>query len=422
MEDRERLQFEIENRKLDLESEKTRLDYRKFVLGSVFVAIAIAAIPPLFQLATAALEYVKSEAALKADQQNKAAERTAKQAEFRELYIKEFLSNALNQDVELRIRFAEYFSHVSTDTVRDDWVRYRDNLLNARNAIREDIDKLEEAWWAVAQTPRSFGNPEQERLERILAWKYKEVGYVERNRSVTANPRIAATETSSQQVVTNRTPSTVEYESLYRAATINQDARPLVQRIVDKMESGKLRYLHVAQETKVPWYVIAILHHMENSLRFDQHLLTGDPLSDRTVREPKGRPKEGVPPFTWEQSAIDAWKYILSDRDWGTRSVGATLMFFERLNGLGYRIHGVPSPYLWTATNVYIQGKMVAAGVFSPEFRSAQIGVVALLKTFEERGTFEATFETEDGSILSRQGIVLSPALRRPLPEAAPKK
>jgi hypothetical protein len=71
---------EIDKQKLELEYYKARLDYRKFVLGSVFVAIAIAAIPPPFQLATAVLEYVKSGQQLRIDQANKDAERQAKQA------------------------------------------------------------------------------------------------------------------------------------------------------------------------------------------------------------------------------------------------------------------------------------------------------------------------------------------------------
>ena len=83
--------LELEREKLKLDRYKAQLDYKKFVLGSVFVALAIAAIPPLFQLATAALEYVKS-----------SAERQAKQQVFRDDYIKEFVGNALNQDIELR--------------------------------------------------------------------------------------------------------------------------------------------------------------------------------------------------------------------------------------------------------------------------------------------------------------------------------
>lgn len=100
--------LKIEREKLDLERYRAQLDYRKFVLGSVFVALAIAAIPPLFQLATAALEYVKSN-----------AERQAKQQAFRDDYIKEFVSSALNQDIELRIRFAQYFARVSTEPFRN---------------------------------------------------------------------------------------------------------------------------------------------------------------------------------------------------------------------------------------------------------------------------------------------------------------
>jgi hypothetical protein len=50
----------------------------------VFTAITIAAIPPSFQSATAFLEYIKSQAQLRLDQQNREAERFAKEEEFRE--------------------------------------------------------------------------------------------------------------------------------------------------------------------------------------------------------------------------------------------------------------------------------------------------------------------------------------------------
>jgi hypothetical protein len=53
------------------------------------------------------LGYTKSQVQLRLDQQNREAERLAKQEEFRETYVKDFLVNVLNQDVELRIRFSE---------------------------------------------------------------------------------------------------------------------------------------------------------------------------------------------------------------------------------------------------------------------------------------------------------------------------
>jgi hypothetical protein len=179
---------DIEKRKLEFEYYKARLDYRKFVLGSVFVAIALAAIPPLFQLASAVLEYVKSEQQLRIDQANKEADRQAKQQVFRDDYIKEFLNDALSQDIELRIRFAEYFANVSTDAYKRDWSGYLKELVSHRDEIRKQIDKMEVDWSKLA-AKREENAAEVDRLERNLAWAYKEVGYVERNRSVATNPR-----------------------------------------------------------------------------------------------------------------------------------------------------------------------------------------------------------------------------------------
>jgi predicted chitinase len=179
---------EADRRKLRFEYYKARLEYRKFVLGSVFVAIAIAAIPPLFQLATAVLEFVKTSQQLQIDKANRDADRQTKQQEFREDYIKNFLSNALSQDIELRIRFAQYFSHVSGGAYKDDWIKYHKALVDHRDEVRRKIDGMEKGWRQIART-KEQDEVEIDRIERNLAWAYKEVGYVERNRSVAINPR-----------------------------------------------------------------------------------------------------------------------------------------------------------------------------------------------------------------------------------------
>lgn len=168
---------DLEREKIELERYKIHLDYKKFVLGSVFVALAIAAIPPLFQLATAGLEYVKSN-----------ADRRTKQQAFRDEYIKEFINNALNQDIELRIRFAQYFARVATEPSRQDWLAYLKDLKDTRDAIRTQIDKMEGDWLSLSAA-KDRNETEIARLERNLAWAYKEVGYVERNRSAAINPR-----------------------------------------------------------------------------------------------------------------------------------------------------------------------------------------------------------------------------------------
>jgi hypothetical protein len=178
----------IELKKLELERYKAQLDYRKFIFGSVFAAIAIAAIPPLFQLGTAVLEYVKSEQQLRLDQQNKEAEQDMKSEEFREEYIKDFLSDALSQDIELRVRFAEYFSFVSAEKFKPGWENYKIQLQQYRTAIRADIDKLEKELQEKTQSAKA-DDPSLAELKRHLDWDYNEVGYVAPGRSVTANPR-----------------------------------------------------------------------------------------------------------------------------------------------------------------------------------------------------------------------------------------
>ena len=112
------------------------------------------------------------------------AERAAKEEEFHETYVKDFLSNALNQDIELRIRLAEYFSFVSADNFKPGWTNYHDDLLKHRDDIRAKIDVLEDDW----QQEKKHSEP-VDQIERNLRWLYNEVGYVERHRSVTIDPR-----------------------------------------------------------------------------------------------------------------------------------------------------------------------------------------------------------------------------------------
>ena len=94
--------FALENKKLVLERYKAKLDFWKFMGASVFAAIAIAAIPALFQWATSVLESAR-----------KTQEFEQSKITFHETYIKDFVEKALNQDIEIRIRLARYFAYVS---------------------------------------------------------------------------------------------------------------------------------------------------------------------------------------------------------------------------------------------------------------------------------------------------------------------
>lgn len=171
-------------------------------------------------------------------------------------------------------------------------------------------------------------------------------------------------------------------QTRWDVATIPERHKPAVDKVARRVERHKARYEAVADDTGVPWYVIAALHNMESSGSFRRHLHEGSPLTRRTRWVPKGRPKHGSPPFTWEESAQDALQYDRMDRiDWD--SLRHALYGTERYNGTGYlRYHPeTPSQYNWSKTSVARAGKYIADGKFSRTAWSAQVGVAALWKT-----------------------------------------
>lgn len=178
-----------------------------------------------------------------------------------------------------------------------------------------------------------------------------------------------------------------EYETLFNTCVIRPGKVGDVDRIVESLETSKERYQAVGQPLGIPWGFVAVIHNMEASLSFKKHLHNGDPLTARTVQIPKGRPKIGTPPFTWEDSARDAltMKGLGSQTEW---SVAGILYQLERYNGWGYRLYHqhVLSPYLWSFSNHYTSGKYVADGTWSDIAVSKQCGSAVLLRRMAEVG------------------------------------
>ena len=143
--------------------------------------------------------------------------------------------------------------------------------------------------------------------------------------------------------------------------------------------AAQTRYQAVSYSSGVPWQVIGALHQRESSGSFHQHLHNGDSLTARTVHIPKGRPAVGGPPFSWEDSAHDALAYdnLSVSIFWG--DIGITLLNIERYNGMGYRNHGILSPYLWSGTNHYTVGKYSDDGHYDPSLADKEPGCAGML-------------------------------------------
>ena len=178
-----------------------------------------------------------------------------------------------------------------------------------------------------------------------------------------------------------------EYTLLYRSCLIRPGRKAAVDQTARRMIANSARYEKVAKALKMPWSVVAVIHSLEAGGDFTRHLHNGDPLSARTTHVPAGRPPTGRPPFTWEESAIDALTYQGFGK-WTDWSIPGTLFKLESYNGFGYRDHHptVPSPYLWSFSNHYTRGKYVADGRFSPTAVSQQVGAAVLLRRLQQGG------------------------------------
>lgn len=171
----------------------------------------------------------------------------------------------------------------------------------------------------------------------------------------------------------------IDYKASYDVLVIDPSKIDDVQLIIERIKQNEDRYKEVEQLIGVPWYVTAAVHYRESSLSFKRHMHNGDPLTAKTIHVPAGRPLKGNPPFTWEESCIDAFKlkFWHTCTDW---SIENTLSLIERYNGGGYKKKGLPSPYVWSWSNFYKKGKYVADSKYDPDVVDKQCGTAVLLK------------------------------------------
>ena len=175
------------------------------------------------------------------------------------------------------------------------------------------------------------------------------------------------------------------YRNLWDKMEIRGQYLDVSKDIAYRLFGNKARYQTVADEIGCPWFFVAVVHNLEAGANFHRHQHNGDPLSARTVNEPPGRPISGSPPFTWEESAIDAFrmKNLHLIQDW---SLPRILYEWERFNGFGYVKHKINSPYIWSFSNLYTRGKYIRDHVYSPTAVSQQCGAAVILRRMIDLG------------------------------------
>lgn len=184
------------------------------------------------------------------------------------------------------------------------------------------------------------------------------------------------------------------YARFWSQLQVDPARRSELTQVAQRLLGDKKRYRAVERLTRVPWWFIAVVHEREASKRFDRHLHNGDPLSRKTTHVPAGRPP-GNPPWTWEESAVDALtlKGFHRAPSWPVEAVAYRL---ETFNGFGYwnnRDFPIPgdqvgvSPYLWAGClpgKPYRTGKFTRDHHYDPTVRDSQLGCMPLLRVMQE--------------------------------------
>ena len=173
---------------------------------------------------------------------------------------------------------------------------------------------------------------------------------------------------------------------------INESAISELDHVAMRLVSSKDRYLNVEEKTKVPWFVIAVIHEREASQSWTANLAQGDPFNRRSTHVPRG---EG--PFSsWEEAAIHALVHDDHLDRWGDWSIGGLLTALEKFNGLGYYNRKKPSPYIWAKTNQYNSGKYTSDGHYDPNAVDHQNGCAGLLARMQDIDPSITLKETND--------------------------
>jgi lysozyme family protein len=164
-----------------------------------------------------------------------------------------------------------------------------------------------------------------------------------------------------------------EYDALLARTVITRggEVEAVANKLLRFVDQG--RYAPVSAGTGVPQVWMATSFEREASSNFADSPAQGDRWDRRSVHVPAGRG-----PFSdWKSAAIDAYRID------GLQLVGTPNWTWARFcyegevfNGMGYRAHGIHSPYLWAGTNNYSSGKYVADGVWSSSAVDQQLGIV----------------------------------------------
>lgn len=167
------------------------------------------------------------------------------------------------------------------------------------------------------------------------------------------------------------------YGARWLVAHIDPKREAEVSAIAEGILKNKAVYQGVETDTKVPWWVVGVIHYREASLDLTKSLAQGDPWDKVSTHVPRGRG-----PFTsFRACAFDALvRCAPGAGNWKDWTAAGTLTILVLYNGTGYEdYHHEASPYVWGATDQEEWGKYVSDGIYNPKVWDTQVGCAAII-------------------------------------------
>lgn len=150
-----------------LERYKARLGFWQAIWGTIFVSGVAVAIPAAVTVYGKYLD--KQIHDLDLQLKIKDQENAAKQYE--KEFMTKFISQAVNQDINVRLRFTDYFAHLADEKDAGRWGKFNVDLTSQKATIWDQIQSLEDRLVTEEFTP-----PQRARFERLVQSYYDEIG------------------------------------------------------------------------------------------------------------------------------------------------------------------------------------------------------------------------------------------------------
>lgn len=218
---------------IELRKYEARLGVRKVIYGTMIVGLAGVLIPAAIEGWGLVFQKWQNEAQLAFERSQAQAKLDFEEQSRQEEFLKTHFETAIDENLELRLRFAEYYAYTVNrydgpqGAEKGNWGRYYEELKRQREELRREILQKERAARTIlAKSPDDRTDEDTlllAELEIKLDWLYDEIEYAEPGREV--KPRSSVLSTADE---TTNSGTVEHYKKILGPDAYGRDTSQLV--------------------------------------------------------------------------------------------------------------------------------------------------------------------------------------------------